>query len=83
VTEDETEDGIEDGTEEVADAWHWLRYPGLVHLLITARDEASAYRVFDALVERFPGLEPPSLRPAPDGLVAFSVLAPTLGPADR
>jgi len=70
----------EDEPEEVTDAAQCLRYPGLVHLLITARDEAGAYRVFDALVERFPDLEPPFFRPAPDGLVVFSALVPTLGP---
>jgi hypothetical protein len=53
---------------------------GLVHVLITARDEPSAYRVFDALVERFPGVEPPDPRPSPEDLVVFSVLTPTLGP---
>jgi hypothetical protein len=52
---------------------------GLVHVLITARDETSAYRVFDALVERFPGVEPPDPCPSPHDLVVFSVLAPTLG----
>jgi hypothetical protein len=57
------------------------RTDGLAHVLITAGDEASAYRVFDALVERFPGVEAPVPWPARPGLVAFRVLAPTLGPA--
>jgi hypothetical protein len=56
---------------------------GLVHVLITARDETSAYRVFDALVERFPGVEPPVPRPARPGLVAFCVRTPTRTPTDR
>ena len=56
---------------------------GLVHVLITAADEASAYRVFDALVERFPGVEAPTPRPARPGQVALSVLTPTRTPTDR
>ncbi len=56
---------------------------GLVHVLITARDESSAYLVFDALVERFPGVEPPTPRPVRPGLVAFAVLTPTRAPGDR
>jgi hypothetical protein len=44
---------------------------------ITAADEASAYRVFDALVERFPGMEPPVRRPSRHGLVVLAVVAPT------
>ena len=56
---------------------------GLVHVLITARDETSAYLVFDALVERFPGVEPPTPRPARPGLVTFAVLTPTRAQAER
>lgn len=52
---------------------------GLVHVVITARDESSAYRVFDALVEWFPGVEPPDPWPARPGLVALSMFAQTLG----
>lgn len=51
---------------------------GLAHVVITARDEASAYRVFDALVEHFPGVEAPVPWPARPGLVALRVLTPTL-----
>jgi hypothetical protein len=50
---------------------------GLAHVRITAADEASAYRVFDALVERFPGVEPPVRRPSRHGLVVLAVVAPT------
>jgi hypothetical protein len=68
--------------------WEDLREPGLVHVLITSRDESSAYRVFDALVDRFPCTGPPALRspgplgaPAPGfprlGLVVLSVHTPT------
>jgi hypothetical protein len=68
----------------VAEDWEHLQEPGLVHVLITARDESSAYRVFDALVERFPTVGPPTPRSEPPGLVVLAVLAPTLGalPAD-
>ena len=83
MTDDEPEGEPEDEAEEGTCTQRFPRRAGLVHLLITARDEASAYRIFDALVERFPGVEAPCPRPAPDGLVAFSVLAPTLGPVDR
>ena len=60
----------------MADAWERLEEPGLVHVLITARDECSAYRVFDALVDRFPAVDP---APGPErqGLVVLAVLAPT------
>jgi hypothetical protein len=65
----------------VAEDWEDLREPGLVHVLITARDEVSAYRVFDALVDRFPAVGPPVPgRPRP-GLVVLSVLTPTGSPA--
>jgi hypothetical protein len=64
----------------VTDDWEDLGRPGLVHILITARDETSAYRVFDALVERFPGVNPPAPGPARPGLVVFTVLAPTQDP---
>lgn len=60
--------------------WGASRGRGIAHVLITARDEDSAYRVFDALVECFPGIDPPCPRPARLGLVAFAVVAPTLGP---
>ena len=63
--------------------WERPQEPGLVHVVITARDEASAYRVFDALVECFPAVEPPQRRPAPPGLVAFVVRTPTLGAGGR
>lgn len=53
---------------------------GLAHVVITARDEASAYRVFDALVERFPGTEAPVPWPARPGVVTLRVLTPTLAP---
>jgi hypothetical protein len=52
---------------------------GVAHVLITAWDENTAYRVFDALVERFPGVDPPVPWPAHPGLVAFRVRTPTLG----
>lgn len=55
------------------------QWPGQVHVLITARDEDSAYRVFDALVDRFPEVDPPAMCVSRPGLVVFSVLAPTLG----
>jgi hypothetical protein len=61
----------------VAEDWEDLREPGLVHVLITARDESSAYRVFDALVDRFPAVGPPVPRPGRQGLVVLAVLAPT------
>jgi hypothetical protein len=67
----------------VAEERDGVRWPGLVHVLITARDEASAYRVFDALVERFRGADPPCPGPAWPGLVVFSFLTPTLGPGER
>lgn len=51
----------------MAQDWEHLREPDLVHVLITARDESSAYRVFDALVDRFPAVNPPALRPALPG----------------
>lgn len=50
---------------------------GLVHVLITAADEASAYRVFDALVERFPGVEAPVQWVSRHGLVVLAVPTPT------
>jgi hypothetical protein len=54
-----------------------------VHVVITARDADSAYRVFDALVDRFPAVDPPARLAAPPGLVAFAVLTPTRGPEPR
>jgi hypothetical protein len=66
--------------DEEWDTWRELRGPGVAHVLITARDETSAYRVFDALVDRFPGVEPPRPGPARSGLVTFAVITPTLGP---
>jgi hypothetical protein len=63
--------------------WECPQEPGLVHVLITALDETSAYRVFDALVERFPAVDPPQPHPAPPGLVAFAVRTPTLGADGR
>lgn len=83
MTDDEPEGEPDDEAEAGTRTRRFPRGSGLVHLLITARDEASAYRIFDALVERFPGVEAPCPRPAPDGLVVLSVLAPTLGPVDR
>lgn len=61
------------------------RTTGLVHVLITAGDEASAYRIFDALVDHFPGIDPPTPQPASPGTVVLAVLAPTLDavPAQR
>jgi hypothetical protein len=67
----------------VAEDWERPQWPGFVHVLITARDEASAYRVFDTLVDRFPGVHPPSPCPAGPGLVVFSVLTPTHGPTEH
>ncbi|WP_031517520.1 hypothetical protein [Streptomyces sp. NRRL F-5123] len=57
--------------------WECLREPGLVHVVITAGDAASAYRVFDALVDCFPAVEPPASLGAPPGLVSLAFLAPT------
>ena len=65
---------------ERPEKWEPLREPGLVHVVITARDADSAYRVFDALVDSFPAVDPPARLTAPPGLVAFAVLAPTRGP---
>ncbi len=48
-----------------------------MHVLITAGDETSAYRVFDALVDRFPGVDPLPAPAALPGLVVLSVPAPT------
>lgn len=62
----------------MAEEWDHRRTTGLVHVLITAGDEAAAYRVFDALVERFPGTDPPTPQPARPGTVVLAVLAPTL-----
>jgi hypothetical protein len=62
--------------------WERLQEPGLVHVVVTARDANSAYRVFDALVDRFPAVDPPAWLTAPPGLVAFAVLTPTRA-ADR
>lgn len=69
----------------MTEEWDPRRTPGQVHVLITAVDEASAYRVFDALVERFPGVDPPTPQPARPGTVVLAVLAPTLDavPAQR
>jgi hypothetical protein len=67
----------------MAEDWERLQEPGLVHVLITARDESSAYRVFDALVDRFPAVNPPAPRPARQGLVVLVVLAPTRNTGDR
>jgi hypothetical protein len=61
----------------MADEWERLAEPGLVHVLITARDECSAYQVFDALVDRFPAVGPPAPGPVRQGLVVLAVLAPT------
>lgn len=63
--------------------WERLYEPGLVHVVITACDADSAYRVFDALVDRFPAVDPPARLAAPPGLVAFAVLTPTRGPEPR
>lgn len=68
--------------EDEWDAWAGRgaeRRQGLAHVLITAWDEDSAYRVFDALVECFPGIGPPCPRPVRPGRVALAVVAPTLG----
>lgn len=62
------------------ETWERLHEPGVVHVVITARDADSAYRVFDALVDRFPAVDPPAPLTAPHGLVAFAVLTPTRGP---
>lgn len=67
----------------MTEPWEHPREPGLVHVLITARDESSAYRVFDALVESFPAVGPPAPRDDPPGLVVLAVLTPTLGGGDR
>lgn len=61
----------------MADDWEDLREPGVVHVLITARDESSAYRVFDALVDRFPAVGAPTPGTPRPGLVVLAVLAPT------
>jgi hypothetical protein len=61
----------------VPDDWERLLEPGLVHVVVTARDATSAYRVFDALVDRFPAVDPPDWLAAPPGLVAFALLTPT------
>jgi hypothetical protein len=63
--------------------WERLHEPGLVHVVITARDADSAYRVFDALVDRFSAVDPPARLAAPPGLVVFAVLTPTRGPEPR
>lgn len=57
--------------------WERLREPGLVHVVVTAGDVASAYRLFDALVDRFPAVEPPACLGAPPGLVSLAFLTPT------
>ncbi|NUR66315.1 MAG: hypothetical protein HOQ47_11185 [Streptomyces sp.] len=57
--------------------WERLAEPGLVCVVVTARDPDSAYRVFDALVDRFPAVGPPACRAAPPGLVSLAFLAPT------
>ena len=57
--------------------WERLQEPGVVQVVITARDENSAYRVFDALVHCFPAVDAPVSRAAPPGLFALAVLAPT------
>ncbi|MFI0720360.1 hypothetical protein [Streptomyces sp. NPDC021224] len=57
--------------------WECLREPGLVHVVVTAGDAASAYRVFDALVDRFPAVGPPARLGAPPGLVSLAFVAPT------
>lgn len=67
----------------MADDWNLLRWPGLAHVLITARDETSAYRVFDALVDRFPGVNAPCPRQTRPGLVVLSVITPTRSPDDH
>ena len=69
----------------MTDEWDPRRTPGLVHVLITAGDEASAYRIFDALVDRFPDVGPPTRPPAGPGTVVLAVLAPTVDaiPAQR
>ncbi|SEO96096.1 hypothetical protein SAMN05216267_10616 [Actinacidiphila rubida] len=70
----------------MTEEWDPRRTLSLVHVLITAGDEASAYRIFDALVDRFPGIDAPSPRPpARPGTVVLAVLAPTLDavPAQR
>jgi hypothetical protein len=61
------------------DDWERLREPGLAHVLITACDASSAYRVFDALADRFPAVDPPAWLSAPPGLAAFAVLTPIRG----
>ena len=61
----------------MTEEWDPRRTPGLVHVLITAADEASAYRIFDALVDRFPGVDPPTHPPAGPGTVVLAMLAPT------
>ncbi|MFI0896294.1 hypothetical protein [Streptomyces sp. NPDC020983] len=57
--------------------WERLREPGVVQVVVTARDAASAYRVFDELVDRFPGAGAPVPLGAPPGLVSLAFLAPT------
>ncbi|MBY8878767.1 hypothetical protein [Actinacidiphila acidipaludis] len=69
----------------MTDEWDPRWTPGLAHVLITAGDETSAYRIFDALVDRFPGVEPPTRPPARPGTVVLAVVAPTADaiPAQR
>lgn len=57
--------------------WKCLREPGLVHVVVTAGDAASAYRVFDALVDRFPAVDAPARLGAPPGLVSLAFVTPT------
>lgn len=63
--------------EDWTRTWTRTWTSGLVHVLITAADEASAYRVFDALVERFPGVEAPVRGVSGHGIVMLAVSTPT------
>lgn len=67
----------------MAEDWDRLQAPGLVHVLITARDERSAYRVYDALVDCFPGVDAPATCPSHHGLIVLTVMTPTCGLGDR
>ncbi|SFE61542.1 hypothetical protein SAMN05216251_10479 [Actinacidiphila alni] len=68
----------------MAEDWEELREPGLVQVVITSWDESSAYRVFDALVDRFPRTGPPGGAPDPlSGLVVLTVRTPTDPPPGR
>lgn len=65
----------------MAQDWDPGHVPGQAHVVITAADEVAAYRVFDALVDRFPGTDPPIGHHVERDRVELSVLTQTLDPA--